>query len=289
MTSRRFWWWLWYAAMVAALMNQLPDLIHWLDSLPSGQQALVTGGILVAVPAIAGGAVWLVRTAGAVALGWRRRAVEAAEAERLRLMPQPRVGIIDARNAEVVAGGRVSAAVENIRLVEAEFRSQSQAVVGRLNGLTKSAPDAVVSRTMADMARCIDRYAANLSQHTKDFKAAVQMLSDAWSSRLYWHDKRGSASRMMDREFVQTVRQHLKLARGCKETWGRSGVVVEERLIGLTSKMDKASDKYKTQLARLMSALTEQETNCERVLEFYRQRSGIKGVIRRIGRGLGRR
>lgn len=265
------------------MTHSLSGFFSWLDALPAGQQALVTGGILLAVPAIAGGAFWLVRLAAVSALGWHRRSISSAEAERLRLMPQPKMGIIDAHNADTVASERIKATVEGISRVQAEFKSQSQTVIGRMNAVRKPVPQNIVDQLMGEMARTIDRYAGSISKHTKDFKAAVRMLSDAWSCRLYWHDKRGSAREMLDDAFIGKVHEHLKLARSCKETWGRSESAIDEGIVGWTGKLDRASDKVRTQLSRLMEAFTEHETNCERVLEFHRQRNGIRGLLRRIG------
>ena len=279
MRPRRFWWWFWYAAVVAVLMNSLSEFIGWLDGLPSGQQALVTSGILLTVPALAGSAAWLGRAVVRFTVEWRRRSVDAAEAEYRRLTPQRKMTIFETYEIEPKASIAVTSSLNRI----SDLRDGFVAVMGKwpqqLN--TASGQSKAAEQNAIDVqAGKLSRFSEDLTREIEELQTASGRLSDAWSSRMYWHDLRGSAGDIQgaSKEMVKDLLAMTRRNSGSFSEFVGSFSACE----GLTPNMDNAVEQYKVAARRLVVANRALETLYGSVLMFQRQHTGLRGVLRRM-------
>jgi hypothetical protein len=235
-------------------------IVRWVDGLPSGQQAIVVGLLLLIVPAVFSAAWWAVRRGLRRARDRRAEARRVADAERQRLSPQPRIGLVQTLEVEPVALAAVSDIVARMQTAQAKFARQAAAIRPQ-TGAGKVSTGRL-KQMMGENARALDRYSDEIREDTKQFKKALQGLSDSWSSRMYWHDKRGSANDILNTQTPAVIRPLLELTRRTMGVYANQEAL--EGLSGWTRKLDQSVDRHRKLRLDLVQALQEFETTLPR-------------------------
>lgn len=275
-----------FAWLVAVLVRPyLSDFLKWLDGLGTGSQGLVLILLAVAVglawDAFKGAVRWLTAT---VAARWREKRA-ASDAEDQRLTPQQKMPLLQATAAQIAAVEMFHQAVAGMTEPTAVYHANSNRVVAKMNAASAagSVSQAQSKRLMEEMAGVIDQYSAAISKDALITKRSMEMLDDAWSSRMYWHDARNTASDILDPEIPVTVGTMLRKIGEARSAFSGAG----DKLTGVagwTDKLDRSVAKYQKVLAQLIAAFDEGEKVCHTVLRFHRDRTGWRGVVRRLFR-----
>lgn len=257
------------------LLGLLRDLFSWVDKQGGFTQTMVATGFLTA-----GGLLW-------TGMKWSGRRISetwvrqrgAARARRDRLEPKPRIGLIEAGQVETKASTEFNEAIR--RLVDA-----SSAFNQRASGIKPKIDAAVASgrgreKVLAEATAALRQFAQGVKRGVTDLEKVIDQLSDSWSSRMYWHDKRGSAHDIL--KAAANVKALVVRSREAAQIYGGHKQSLEGWR-GWTTGMDSVVDQYCNAVDRLVQVLDEFETLCQSILLFCRRESGIRGLARRLVR-----
>lgn len=250
------------------------SLITWLDRQGGFTQAVLAGFVL-AVGGLLWAAIW--RLSRWSLLRWND-SVRRAKERRERLEPKALMGLLDAHVIEPVAVREFLAGMDRLNTsrdafvdIMAQWPQELTAAhrAGRLR-------DAVRAH-----AQQLTTYSAQLSGDVATLDSARRRVHDAWSSRMYWHDRRGSAvdilgsQSLITEDLLNTISRATKKAQEALES-------TELHLGGRTSEMDAALKSFRSSSETLIASQTEFECLCASILDFKKRRSGIRGMARRF-------
>ena len=257
---------------VAFLLGWISQFISWLDGLGSGTQALVVSAITVGI-----GLGWsVIKRICRWAYRHTRLRMASRDAMLSLLEPKARLGLVEVADAEPKAIARFTAAMEYMTAVNTWFNQQAQGWTAKVSSVqTKSQKE----KLFVDLGKLVRKFGDDMNKGAKDYKSAASMLADCWSSRLYWHDQRQSGT-----DIIQAAPKVEELRLQSLDT-AANFQTHKEKIAGLrgwTKAVDQACDRYCAVMDDLNGTAQAFNVACLSVQNFYKERSGLRGGVRRF-------
>jgi hypothetical protein len=219
----------------------------------------------------------------------RRSASRSAQTAQMRerLLPQKKLTLSEAEEIEPVALAAVNELLTLMNNRRRQFVSERMDKWGyEYKSVAARARDADHQKRLlyAEVDKHggeMHRYAKQLGDDVVRLGQAQRQLADAYSSRMYWHDERGTASDILGSR-VTLIRELLETIARVTDQFAESPEVTDKALGGRRPKMDEGLRRYRESMDALHKVNVEFEWMYESVIDFKRRRSGVRGFWRRL-------
>ena len=234
----------------------------------------VAGGLVIAFVC------WLATLAFGVSKGAVNQRAKRNLATRERLTPQAKMTLSEADEIEPRAREEYVAGIHRVNAARDAY----------VKVLTLWCAEVLTIRNKQQENQAMLKHAASLADFNRTIKKEFprlaesrQQLTDAWLSRMYWHDQRGTAKDVVHSERLVTD-DMLVIVASTTDGYAKSLETLRSAFAGRTPEMQKAYEEFAATTKDLIAETVNFEWFCATVLDFKKRRTGWRGIVHRMTR-----